>query len=139
MLRLLGFHPDTASERYMYVFLLLSFCDRWCVLGNHGDHTPERHACSTVLALDLRLCRCHVRPVAGGDGRCHLPGTRDRPGGGARGDGCHRARSGGEATEWSAACLTPRGCGGCRGSPAVLLSLRCAALCDRRSWGLDPS
>src|SRR2546430_16717076 len=69
MLRLLGFHPDTASERYRHVFLFLSFCDRWRVLGAYGDHAPERHACSAVLALDLRLCRCHVRPVAGRDAR----------------------------------------------------------------------
>src|SRR5262245_28195178 len=69
MLRLLGFHPDTALERSMHVFLLLSFCDRWCILGDYGNHAQERHACSTVLALDLRLCRCHVRPVAGRDAR----------------------------------------------------------------------
>src|SRR4030095_5074444 len=69
MLRLLGFHPDTASERYMHVFLFLSFCDCWCVLGDYGNHAQERHACGAVLTLDLRLCRCHVCPVAGRDAR----------------------------------------------------------------------
>ena len=38
MLRLLGFHPGTALERGLHVFLFLSFCDHRCVLGDHGDH-----------------------------------------------------------------------------------------------------
>src|SRR5438132_14422353 len=36
------------KEAGRYVFLFLSFCDRWRVLGDYGDHAQERHACGAV-------------------------------------------------------------------------------------------